>query len=160
MEDRKVDNQRTLKLQCFVVGAISICCIVIGVLVGLQSRMVVMKVEGSSMEPSFYSGDLITVRRMSKAVLTCYLRIVPNCVVVAETDLGIVVKRVSGISGDTVYWVDEYGVLMETCIDEGYVFLIGDNEEESLDSRSEAIGQVPVECIRGVVVGKVPWVQR
>ena len=45
-----------------------------------------------------------------------------------------------------------YGTdLSAVTVREGYVFVMGDNRTVSMDSRSQAVGQIPVDDIKGVV---------
>ena len=90
------------------------------------------------------------------------------------TDLGfkkMLVKRIIGIPGDTVairdgmvyvngmetdqsFTKDGYisGTMSEVTVPEGCVFVLGDNRQNSTDSRRESVGFVPISKIRGKVV--------
>ena len=84
-----------------------------------------------------------------------------------EKDL---IKRVVGIPGDTVQITDGKVFVNGQLLDETYingsftsgellvdvpeemVFVMGDNRENSLDSRDEKVGPVPIDTVRGKVL--------
>lgn len=120
------------------------------------------KVEGMSMEPLLRDGDRILVRR-------CFSppEVKRGDVVVIEApEGGYAVKRVAAVPGDEVSVADgelfvndrsEGRIVLgdgdliplkgKVRIAEGYVYLLGDNRDKSLDSR--AWGAVPVARIYG-----------
>ena len=127
----------------------------------------VMRVTGTSMEPNLYAGDIIV------GVKTNSFELGQVCSFYFNNKL--VLKRVIGTPGDWVN-IDENGrtyvnniLLDEPYVQEyalgicdiqfpyqvpdGKVFVLGDNRAESIDSRSTAVGCVPIEEI----VGKILW---
>ena len=126
-------------------------------------------VNGASMEPTLHSGDV---------VLCSPLGYTPDYgdIVVTEMDLGDgdLIKRVIALAGDTVdvnyetgkvsvngKQIDEPYTLGPTNLEgdvefpvqvpQGRVFLLGDNRNNSIDSRRSVLGMVP-EC---TLLGKV-----
>lgn len=107
-------------------------------------------VQGEAMQPEFVPGESVFINKAA------YLYDKPRLgdVVVFETELhtetdgnGILIKRIAGIEGDTVEIDGE-----EVAVQKGYVYVLGDNAEISLDSRNAAIGQIPIRDIIGRVI--------
>jgi len=113
-------------------------------------------VSGSSMEETLYNGDVLILNKVSK--------IERYDIVVADYQNEKLIKRVIGIPGDTVRCVSGilyvnneedthgYGTTDDfplTTLKEGEYFLVGDNRENSLDSR--IIGVIKEEDIEGIV---------
>lgn len=120
-------------------------------------------VSGESMLPTFEDGEILLVKKwavpQNEDVVTAYIE-----------ELGyVVVKRVIGVEGDSIRITSDAiyrnGEILqkftdceienkayEVNIPEGYVFLMGDNWEHSIDSRN--FGCVSTDDIRGVVVKK------
>lgn len=123
-------------------------------------------IAGDSMNPTYEDGDVVllweggfTVGRYD--------------VVVAKTGQGSIVKRVVGLSGDTVrieggrvyingspiaadfdYLTECGGVGFEEYeVPEDCFFLLGDNRQNSTDSRE--LGAVPQEDIKGIVLFRI-----
>ena len=127
----------------------------------------VLQVTGTSMEPNLYAGDIIV------GVKTNSFELGQVCSFYFNNKL--LLRRVIGTPGDWVN-IDENGrtyvnniLLDEPYVQEyalgicdiqfpyqvpdGKVFVLGDNRAESIDSRSTAVGCVPIEEI----VGKILW---
>ena len=134
----------------------------------------VVGVEGDSMNPTLESGDWLAV----SSILTEFEA--GDIVVVTqpwERNVPII-KRVIAIGGDTVYIDFETnevfvnGVLLEenyiaeptfvsydvefpVTVEEGKVFVMGDNRNVSLDSRSSKIGMIDERYILGKTLGRI-----
>ncbi len=124
-------------------------------------------VNGDSMQPTLADGTLILVQRIGYH---------PNrgdiVVCEPETIKALLVKRVIALEGDTVeidydagtvavngevldepYIKEDMRPIFNTefpiTVKEGYVFVMGDNRNNSRDSRDETIGQIPIDNIVG-----------
>ncbi|MBQ3201769.1 MAG: signal peptidase I [Clostridia bacterium] len=131
-----------------------------------------VRVVGDSMHDTLVNGERMLVEKVSylfrepqrSDIIICfYPHHTTSCV-----------KRVIGIGGDTVairdgilylngekldesaYWEDRIDQDMEEYIvPEGHVFVVGDNRNESSDSRSVLVGAIPLERVVGKVIGVV-----
>lgn len=129
-------------------------------------------VNGESMEPTFFNGE--------RLLITNTYNTVPDngdVVIISHGEhySGRLIKRVIAAEGQTLSIdfdkneVTVDGVLLDepyikgrtiqidpsmeipTVVPEGYVFVMGDNRENSSDSRSSRVGLIPVENIIGKV---------
>lgn len=131
-------------------------------------------VDGESMNDTLCDGDKLIVSAVGYT---------PKCgdivVITHGNDLDEhIVKRVIAVGGQSISIDSETGevavdgVLLKEyyikgktiagnnmefpkVIDDGYVFVMGDNREHSLDSRSTEVGLVPVENIVGKVIMRI-----
>ena len=128
-----------------------------------------MLVDGQSMEPTFRDKSVVLLdkhvsERRTGDVVYC------RCESVGR----YIVKRIAAVPGDSIRAQD--GVLYinglpsvplpqedfraeyinddDTLIPDGMYFLLGDNTEESVDSRYELVGLMPEECILAKVITK------
>lgn len=147
--------------------------LIIALLVFLSAFQPV-KVEGSSMENTLLNSDLLLMKR--DWLVRQYAQ---SDIVVAAKDSfhngGCIIKRIIAVGGQTVDIDNETGIvyvdgiaLDETytltptyekgelafplVVDENCYFVLGDNREDSLDSRSLKIGQVHREEIQGKII--------
>lgn len=130
-------------------------------------------IKQSSMENNFIENDYVIVSRQSYKLFTDFKR---GDVIVFESDLKTdkgkdknLIKRVIGLPGDTIEIVDgsvylngevldepyikaQYmsGNLERITVEEGRLFVMGDNREVSLDSRE--IGTISEDSVVGRVV--------
>lgn len=54
-----------------------------------------------------------------------------------------------------IYWTDDSGIENQVTVPEGHVFVMGDHRNNSLDSRYESVGFVPVEEVIGRAIFRV-----
>lgn len=135
-------------------------------------------VKQDSMQPTFYSNDYIVV---SKQAYNVFGDVERGDVIVFKSNLlnekgeqKHLIKRVIGIGGDKIEIKEGYVYLNGSKLDEAYVakqglsgemdaitveegklFVMGDNRGVSQDSRSPEVGQVDEETIVGKVVLRI-----
>ncbi len=134
----------------------------------------VFSVEGTSMVPTLHDNDMIVVASAGSRIEK------GDVVVVAKTPefSESLVKRVIALGGDSVYinfstgkvYVNEaelieyyvntpterqYDIAFPITVPQGSVFLLGDNRNDSIDSRSSLIGCVGEKNIVGRVLFKL-----
>ena len=135
-------------------------------------------IQQESMQPTFYSDDYVII---SKQAYTLFGDVERGDVIVFKSDLldgegnsKHLIKRIIGIPGDTIEiknglvyrngekleedYINEKrqsGEMEPIIVEEGKLFVLGDNRRVSQDSRSEEIGQIDQETIVGKVVLRV-----
>jgi signal peptidase I len=103
----------------------------------------VVKVEGISMEPTYYSNDILVINKLQTPSL--------NDVVVVKSpsnENNYIIKRITAVEGMTVFYNGK-----EITLKEDEYFLMGDNYYKSNDSR--AFGPITHDKIIGVVDFKI-----
>jgi len=126
----------------------------------------VMRVTGTSMEPTLHGDDIVVCSRYSK--------IDKGDIIAFYFNNKVLLKRVIGVPGDIINISDSGKVMINGSeIDEPYtkdlslgdcdldfpvqvpenrIFVMGDNRETSIDSRSSAIGYIADEYVIGKVI--------
>lgn len=140
-----------------------------GTWVFFHTVMGIAAVRESSMVPAYQNGSVVLYRRGTTAIAH-------GSIIVFRMDGTDYIKRVIAVPGDVVNIpgdgsvyrngvpLDEAyvhasrtlpkgGAVYPLTVPEGYLFVMGDNREVSLDSRSDAIGLVPLEAVQGSVRG-------
>ena len=147
---------------------------VISIIIAIALALVVhnyvgqlIKVEGPSMEPNLYTNQRMLVTKYSYY----FGEVKRGDVVVTHfpEDRFNYVKRVIGLSGETIaisegkVYIDGqelnepyikepiYGDLAEYTIPDGHIFVMGDNRNDSRDSRNNSVGSID----KKLLVGKV-----
>jgi len=145
-------------------GMKALCLLII--VVFLLGNFKTFFVLGSSMEPTYYSGDIVLVQKKSIQKLN------RGDIVIAEygESSNLVIKRLIGLSGDLVT-IKENGTVLVNGVelvepyvkyhggaygtwlvpDDGY-FLLGDNRSASSDSRYWNAFYIRIHQIRGKVL--------
>ena len=167
--EMKKINYRSKFLKTLV-STLSVLLVVAAVAVLLSTLLFpVVQVSGDSMEPTFSNGDilvLIKTKEIKQGDLCC-----------VSWQNKTLLKRVIGMPGDTVN-IDQNGdvYINSVLLDEPYVsqkslgkseiefpydipdnkyFLLGDQRENSSDSRNSAVGCISEEQIIGKVIFRV-----
>ena len=157
-----------------------IVSIVVVVLIALIIRNFVVcpvMVKGSSMEPNFHHGDIVLANRLEYIISEPERNDIVICDYSASTGEKHIIKRVIGVGGDTIdfQWTDHMYyklVLNGEVIDESYIkedmyfigdmafpytvpegcyFVMGDNRNDSNDSRYVAVGAIDKKDMIGKV---------
>ena len=158
---KKAKRHRRIKGAVKTVLEFALIVIVVGIL--FQIAFGLSKVEGTSMYPTLHDRDVIIYNRLDKN----YNR--GDIVAITMPDGERYVKRVAAVAGDTVNveggsfyingkeWATEQSlgetkatgdeVEYPVKVKDGEVFVLGDNRENSEDSRM--FGAIETDCIKG-----------
>lgn len=135
-------------------------------------------VKQESMQPTFYENDYIIVSRQAYKLFGDVER---GDVIVFKSELKDIegkdkhlIKRVIGIPGDKIEIKDGYvyvngeeveesyvaeqgvsGEMSEITVEDGKLFVLGDNRRVSQDSRSDKVGQIDEETVVGKVAVRI-----
>lgn len=131
-------------------------------------------IQQESMQPNFYSKDYVIV---SKQAYKLFGDMERGDIIVFKSSLldenekpKYLIKRIIGLPGDTIEIKDGYvirngetiqepyvaeqgvsGEMEEVTVEDGKLFVMGDNRYVSQDSRSAAVGQVDQDTVLGKV---------
>lgn len=154
---------------------IAIAIVIAGILLFFIKPVVIQQ---ESMQPNYYSDDYVIVSKQSYSL---FGEIERGDVIVFKTEMQDVngkdknlIKRVIGLPGDTIEIRDGYvirngetlnedyvaqqgisGEMAPVIVEQGKLFVLGDNRGVSQDSRSNEIGQIDQDTIIGKVVFRV-----
>lgn len=154
---------------------IAIAIIIAAVILSFFKPIIIQQ---ESMQPNFFSGDYVVVSRQA---YTLFGDVEHGDVIVFKSDLldeegnpKHLIKRIIGVPGDTIEivegtvirngekldesYISEEGMSGEMApviVEEGKLFVMGDNRRVSQDSRSQTIGQVEQDTIVGEVVLRI-----
>lgn len=135
-------------------------------------------IQQESMQPNFYSNDYVIV---SKQAYKLFGDMERGDIIVFKSSLlddngkeKYLIKRIIGLPGDTLEIKDGYvirngetimepyvaqqgvsGEMGEITVEEGKLFVMGDNRYVSQDSRSAAIGQIDQDTVVGKVILRI-----
>ena len=149
-------------------------CVVIGLSVSAIMNIFVcqtVSVSGSSMEPSYHDGDRLIMEKVSYRVDDPKRF---DVVVFPRNGNYYLIKRVIGLPGETVYinsdgeifingelleesygveQIDDAGVATNTVtLGSNEYFVLGDNRNNSVDSRNTGVGNVSISEISGKII--------
>ena len=156
----KAKSMKTIAIETIILGIILIL-----IWITTKYFIGIAIIQGESMSPTFNNGSIILVEKYSKTYDY-------NDIVVVDPEHydTQIIKRIIGLPGDvinidfdnnTVYrngelliepyiaenTTLEYDTKFPLTVPEGEVFLLGDNRNHSIDSRSSKIGTVPIDHI-------------
>jgi len=146
----------------------------------IRNVMGTVLVKGSSMEPNFHHGDLVFVNKLSTSIGSPDYGDVVICKLDEGSSYENIIKRVVGLPGDEIVIAEKdgeedvydlyingelieepfLGEAMESdgnieypfVVPENSYFVMGDNRNESLDSRRESVGAIHKDDLMGKVV--------
>lgn len=135
-------------------------------------------IQQESMQPTFYSNDYVVVSKQSYSIFGDIERgdviVFRSSLLDENGDQKSLIKRVIGLPGDTIEIKNGYvilngvtiqedylaeqgvsGEMEQITVDEGKIFVMGDNRVVSQDSRSPEVGQVDQDTVIGKVVLRI-----
>lgn len=138
----------------------------IGIIIFFISNFVlqICFVHGNSMYPTLKNGQMLLVKKID-------LKINNNDIVVIKKDSKIIIKRIIGIPNDQIEIIDGYVYVNGKKFDDLYIedygntkekialqqnqyYVLGDNRQESIDSRFDEIGIIDKKNIIGIIINK------
>ncbi|MBR1622972.1 MAG: signal peptidase I, partial [Pseudobutyrivibrio sp.] len=148
---------------------------IIGLFILFKFIIMLGNITSGSMEPTLMTGDICVYNRLAYVSKEPQRGDIINFV---EKDSGeLYSKRIIGIAGDTIEFYDGYvylnGELLDEseyleedvdtkCLDtftvpDNCVFVLGDNRENSKDSRYFSYHYIPIKDIRAKYIFTLPW---
>lgn len=135
-------------------------------------------IQQESMQPTFYSNDYVVVSKQSYSIFGDIERgdviVFRSSLLDENGDQKSLIKRIIGLPGDTIEIKNGYvilngvtiqedylaeqgvsGEMEQITVDEGKIFVMGDNRAVSQDSRSPEVGQVDQDTVIGKVVLRI-----
>jgi len=136
--------------------AIALATVLVVVLLVLRTRFIVVRVVGTSMEPTLHDGARVIVRRttlnrVGQGQLVVFASPAPE-VITASGDPPWRVKRVVALPGDAVPH-DQVPELRDPAmplVPAGHMVVLGDNKSASYDSRRA--GYIDGSTLLGIVI--------
>ena len=159
---QNIRKRHTLKYLCI---AAFLLLAAIGVL--LVPRQYTVK--GLSMEPTLNEGDCLSYTRFNTPTYGDLIVFQAD-----DPEYGLLVKRIIGLAGDRIQvnangsvirngepLIEPYietdtlgnSAMAEIMVEEGKLFVLGDNRAVSIDSRDTRIGQISAQSVCGTVTG-------
>ncbi|PEZ54738.1 signal peptidase I [Bacillus anthracis] len=168
-----------LKLKKRLISVFPILIFIIGVTLFLLRQFVFFpyKVSGVSMENSLFNNDKVLINHFNHSIenLQRFDIVVVNSPLENTSNNKTIIKRVIGLPGDTIEYKSQQlyinGLVVKDLYAKGKtanfslkniygfdkvpndtIFVLGDNREESLDSRFKEIGFISLNDIEGKVI--------
>ncbi|WP_223266053.1 signal peptidase I [Bacillus wiedmannii] len=162
-----------------LISVFPILIFIIGVTLLLLRQFVFFpyKVSGVSMENSLFNNDKVLINHLTHSIedLQRFDIVVVNSPLENTSNNKTIIKRVIGLPGDTIEYKSQQlyinGLVVKDLYSKGKtvdfslkniygfdkvpndtIFVLGDNREESLDSRFKEIGFIPLNNIEGKIV--------
>ena len=151
-----------------VVSAIVICILV------FVFAFRVVSVDGSSMVPTLHNGEKVVINRFCTqpkqgdiVVLTkksfmeesIVKRVIATAGQTVDIDFDNGIVTVDGVELQEPYIAElthrDLGFRGPITVEEGCIFVMGDNRNASTDSRSSSVGQVDTRCVLGKVLFRI-----
>ena len=146
--------------------------IIIGVVIFLTVVYVVslQQVRGSSMEPTYHAQDILLLNKLHYQIFNPKRF---DVVAVLDQNDGPVIKRIIGLPGETVEYKDNELYINGEKIEETFkksitedfsldyeigksqYFIVGDNRENSTDSRNSKVGLITEDKLIGKVMFRI-----
>ncbi|WP_020390317.1 S26 family signal peptidase [Kribbella catacumbae] len=135
------------------IAAVLLAGLSVALLIWLRRAFLIVTVRGHSMEPAYWSGDRLLVRRSGLSAVR------PGAVVVVQleadgsaTDRTRLVKRAAAVPGDPApSWLWSAG---DNLVPPDRLVVLGDNASRSQDSRQ--LGYLPGRAVVGIAVRQMP----
>ncbi|MCH5475279.1 signal peptidase I [Bacillus cereus] len=168
-----------LKLKKRLISVFPILIFIIGVALLLLRQFIFFsyKVSGVSMENSLFNNDKVLINHFTRSIedLQRFDIVVVNSPLESTSNNKTIIKRVIGLPGDTIEYKSQQlyinGLVVKDLYSKGItvdfslksiygfdrvpndtIFVLGDNREESLDSRFKEIGFISLNDIEGKLI--------
>ncbi len=172
LKDDERMNKPAIKRALFIYDIVSVLVgAVVAVLVIICLFFRVSSVVGASMEPTLYEGDqliispfknsyaygdIVIIHREHEVSLVKRIIATPGDTLDIDFETGVVTLNGEVLKEDYIaeptYLSYEDGPKFPITIPQGYYFAMGDNRNNSLDSRSESIGLINEQYILGKMI--------
>lgn len=178
VEDEKERNKKDNKKTLPVVVELLIYVIIIFLFTQILPTFVIQRtiVDGSSMENTLYDGDNLLVEKISPRSRNLERFDIISFYPYGKEEKEYYIKRIIGLPGEELRIRDNKIYINEELLEEDYgktdilysgiasdgvslgddeYFVIGDNREDSLDSRYEEIGKINLNKIEGKAIFRI-----
>jgi signal peptidase I len=150
--DRATEQRNDWPMMLVVAGTVAVAFFVLSAAIVLRERLVVVDVEGSSMQPTLRDRDRVLVRRCGVDRVRRGQVVVVSPPWRLADDVRWLIKRAVAVPGDPVprTEVAALAAAAETRVPAGKLVVLGDNSAASFDSRTA--GYFDADALLGVVV--------
>ncbi|MEV0273468.1 S26 family signal peptidase [Hamadaea sp. NPDC050747] len=144
-----------------VVAATLVAVVLAATVVVLRRRYVSVRVDGTSMSPTYAPGEVVLIRRSHRRLRVGDVVVVRRPPAAADAqgsspspDQRWLIKRVAAVAGDPVPAALPPAHHGDAVVPEGTVVILGDSPTRGYDSRS--VGFIPVGHVLGVAIRPRP----